>query len=257
MFSRKRRTTEKSDSPVGHEFRETHVPKVRGGVSFGAILTGVVVAFGAMLLLSALIGGILAAIGTSVEEVTAGDAVDAGVAVGISFVVATFLAYLWGGYTAGRMGRGAGPVNGLLVPVVALVLAVAVGAIVSALGATAQLNLPFSTSRLPVDENSLVDFGTGIGIATLVAMFLGALLGGMMGSRWHTKLERRVVERRVADERGPARSTASDEERAAEERRRLSERASQRREQAPTREQPPAREPVVTRHNTTEERPRS
>jgi hypothetical protein len=206
---------------------EERMPLARGGVSFGAILTGVVVAFGALTLLLALAGGILVATDTldEVTNVSGEEAVTASAVTGVVLVIAWFLAYMWGGYTAGRMGRGAGFLNGLLVPIVAILLLLAVGAIASALGAEAELNNPFGTVRLPVEESNLVDIGTGIGIAVLVAMFLGSIIGGLLGARWHTKLERRVAERHlgdVADER-------RDEARAADERRRLSERAEERR----------------------------
>ena len=164
----------------------------RGGVSGGAILTGVVVAFGAMFVLTVLIGAALATIGVNETEITSGEAIDAGIGAGIGLVVAQFLSYLWGGYTAGRMGRGAGAINGLLVPIVAILVAVLVSAIAAGLGEAANLNLPFTTSRLPLENDYLVDWGIGIGIASLIAMFLGAILGGSLGARWHTKLERRV-----------------------------------------------------------------
>lgn len=163
--------------------------EARGGVSFGAILTGVVVAFGAMFLLSALIGGILTALGIAETDITRGDAVDAGIVAGMAFVLAQFLSYLWGGYAAGRMGRGAGVANGLLVPVTAIVIALLTGAAVAGLGATANLNLPFTENRLPLENDYLVDWGIGIAVASVVAMFVGAAIGGAMGTRWHTKLE--------------------------------------------------------------------
>jgi hypothetical protein len=166
--------------------------EARGGVSGGAILTGVVVAFGAMFLLSAIIGGILTALGVAETDITRGEAVDAGIGAGMAFVVAQFLSYLWGGYTAGRMGRGAGVANGILVPVTAIVLALLTGLIVAGLGATANLNLPFTENRLPVENDYLVSWGIGIAVASFIAMFIGAAVGGAMGARWHTKLEKDV-----------------------------------------------------------------
>jgi hypothetical protein len=163
----------------------------RGGVSFPAVLTGVVVSIGTFFLLSALVGGILAVSGIEAEDLTGG--ANAGIGAGIALIVAFFLAYMWGGYTAGRMGRGAGLVNGLLVPFVALIIGAIVGGIVWALGATAELNLPFSSNRLPLEDDYVVDWTIGLGAATLIAMFLGGIVGGMLGARWHTKLERRVV----------------------------------------------------------------
>jgi hypothetical protein len=176
------------------------VDRARGGIGAGPILTGVVVAFGSMFLLSALVGGVIAALGFADANVTEGEAIDAGIGAGIALVVAQFLAYLWGGYAAGRMARGSGLANGLLVPLLALVVGVLVAAVASALGATANLNLPFTTNQLPVEEGNLVDWGVGVGIASVVAMFLGGALGGGMGVRWHSKLERSVAEEQTERE---------------------------------------------------------
>ena len=196
MFGR--RDTRTIDSlPPGAVVHDRGAVVARGGVSGGAILTGVVVAFGAMFLLSALVGGVLTAIGVNQTEITSGEAIDAGIGAGMALVVAQFLSYLWGGYAAGRMGRGAGFANGFLVPVVAILVAVLVGAVAAGLGATANLNLPFTTNRLPLENDYLVNWGIGIGIASVVAMFLGGIFGGSLGSRWHTKLEREAYEDQV------------------------------------------------------------
>ena len=175
-------------------YRGSTVIDARGGVSSGAILTGVVVAFGAMFLMSALVGGVLTAVGVDASDVGTSQAVQAGVGAGIVLIVAQFLAYLWGGYTAGRMARGAGAANGLLVPLVAILVAILVGAVVASLGASANLNLPFSTSRLPLDNDFVVDWGLAISLGALVAMFLGGAVGGALGARWHSKLERRTLD---------------------------------------------------------------
>jgi hypothetical protein len=178
---------DRNDTVVERE----RIIKARGGISAGAILTGVVVAFGAMFLLSALVGGLLAATGVEASEIetdAGGDAIVASVAI----VLSLFLAYLWGGYAAGRMGRGAGLLNGFLVPVLALIVAAIVAAVVNAMGAAANLNLPFDENQLPIEGDNLADFGAAVGIASLIAMFVGGILGGVLGQRWHTRLERRV-----------------------------------------------------------------
>ena len=193
MFGKKNDTAHTAIHPSA-----TVEPRARGGVAFGPILTGVVVAFGAMFLLSAIIGGVLASLGLIETNVSTGEAIDAGIGAGIALVVAQFLSYLWGGYTAGRMARGSGVANGLLVPLTALIVGAIVVGIATGLGANANLNLPFTTNQLPLDEATLVDWGVGIGIASLVAMFLGGALGGGMGARWHTKLERNVAQEQAA-----------------------------------------------------------
>jgi hypothetical protein len=185
-------TSERTLEGTEGERASTHSPpRARGGLSLGGVLTGVVVAFGAMFLLSGVIGGLLVLLGVSDTNVTGEEAVQAGIAGGIAYVVAMFVAYLWGGYSAGRMARGAGVLNGVLVPIAAIVLALIVGAIAAALGASANLNLPLTTARLPIQgSGSLVDWGIGLGVAALVAMFAGGVVGGSLGSRWHSKLER-------------------------------------------------------------------
>jgi hypothetical protein len=168
---------------------------VRGGISAGAILTGVVVAFGAMFLLSVLITGVLVALGIADANVTQGDVVDAGIGVAIGLVVAQLLAYMWGGYTAGRMARGSGVANGLLVALVAIIVAVCIAAIATAVGTNTNVDLPFRVN-LPFSPQDVANdadtqtLGLGMLLAALTAMFLGGAIGGALGSRWHTKLER-------------------------------------------------------------------
>lgn len=194
----------RSEASVHHH----EITTARGGVLFGSIITGVLVAFGAMFLLSALTAGVLAATGY-LDEVGTGTVLEVSLGAGIAFVLAQFLAYLWGGYTAGRMSRGAGVANGLLVPLAAILLALAVWAIAAVLGATANLNLPFTAQRLPIDTDLLLEYGPAVGIASLIAMFLGGALGGAMGAHWHTKLERHAIEEARSDVRSDTAQTTT------------------------------------------------
>ncbi|MDQ3955376.1 MAG: YrzE family protein [Actinomycetota bacterium] len=172
--------------------RETPI-SARGGVSLGTILTGALVAIGAFFLLSTIVGAVLSQTGVSAEELARGDAVDAGVAGGVALLVAWFLSFTWGGYTAGRMGRGSGFLNGLLVPIGVILLAALVGAIAWALGSSEGWSLPSPTQQLQIDgEYTSVDYGIGLILVTLGVMLLGSIFGGIAGARWHTKLERRV-----------------------------------------------------------------
>jgi hypothetical protein len=180
----RRPVTERTAAPVA-------VDRARGGFSAGSVITGVLVAFGSFIVLSALIGAIMAALGMTEGTINAADARNATIGAGIGLVLAQFLAYLWGGYTAGRMARGAGLLNGMLVPIVAIVLVALLGAIVAAVAGN--INVQAETAnveaQLPLPLSDLADIGTGVGIGVLVAMLLGGGLGGHLGSRWHTKLE--------------------------------------------------------------------
>ena len=196
MFGRKR---EQNDDSSAETHRESNrrvggrqpVATARGGISLGGILTGVVVTFGALFLLTALVGGIFAT--SEVNPTELGSRQEVGVGIGVGLVAAWFLASMWGGYTSGRMGRGAGIVNGILVPLVVLIIGAIVATIVGALGSSANLNLPFRPAQLPTQDSALYDLSAGFGIAILAAMVVGGALGGGLGSRWHTKLERRAI----------------------------------------------------------------
>jgi hypothetical protein len=239
MFSRTKEVDPRRDS--------ARPLRVRGGVSLGAVLTGVVVSFGALFLLSALVGGIMAATGVDAEEAAAEASREAGIGAGVAFVAAVLLSYLWGGYAAGRMARGAGLINGLLVPIAALIVGLIVIAIVNAMGAVATLNIPFNENQLPIQDESLVDFGQWVTIASLIAMFVGAVIGGMLGHAWHTKLERRALEEQEAEYRERDRAAIADRDREArgDERRAAEERAAAA-ESTPTGERVPARRPATT-----------
>jgi hypothetical protein len=185
MFRRNRQYSDEASTV-------TRVDTARGGVLFGPIITGVLVALGAMFLLSAIIAGVISSLGYA-DEIQDGESFRVGVAGAAALIVAQLLAYLWGGYTAGRMSRGAGAANGLLVPIAAIALVALVGGIAALLGATTNLNLPFSDTRLPVETDLLIDWGIPVGIASLAAMLVGGAIGGILGVRWHTKLERTVA----------------------------------------------------------------
>lgn len=163
----------------------------RGGFSLWALVSGALTAFGLMTLAGLAVGVIVA--NANPDAINSGTAVSLGTTAAVVFVAAQFISYLLGGYTAGRMSRGAGMLHGLLVPVLALGVGALIVWGISAAGDTARLALPFQQGRFAIDRSTLVDFGVAIGIASLIAMFVGGAVGGMMGSQWHRRLERRAA----------------------------------------------------------------
>lgn len=166
---------------------------VRGGVSLGSILTGTAVAVGTISLLTILIAGIAVAVGLT-DEIDP-TATQLGWGAGIVLILSQFLAYFWGGYTAGRMARGAGMLNGFLVPVMALLIVGLGVALVAAFGGEPRFAAPFTDLRVPVEDDVILTYGIGIGIGILLMMFLGGILGGHLGARWHDKLEAEAGDR--------------------------------------------------------------
>ena len=163
---------------------------IRGGVSVLAVFTGVLAAFGVMLVLSAIVGAIAANSSLDAASLDRDEAIGLGVGAAVAFVTAQFFAYFWGGYTAGRMARGAGMLNGVLVPIVAVVAGAITALVVTALGSTVRIAMPFTDGRFPIDTDTVYTFGAVVGIASLAAMVLGGITGGLTGTRWHAKLER-------------------------------------------------------------------
>jgi hypothetical protein len=145
-----------------------------GRLSFISALAGVLVAYGAFALLAALVGAVAVAIGLD-TELASNDWTTFGMGSAVTVTVVAFVAYLFGGYVAGRMARRAGLVNGLAVFALAVLLVVVAN--LRSLG-------------LPITATEWARIGTVAGIGTLVGMLVGAGIGGVVGERWHSELTR-------------------------------------------------------------------
>jgi hypothetical protein len=193
-----------------------------GKLSFISVLAGVLVAYGAFAVLAALVGAAVTAVGLT-SDLSSNDWARLGTGSAIAAAVVLLLAYLFGGYVAGRMARHAGLLNGLAVFLLAIVLIAAVGAIVASQADADTIRTNLRSLGIPTSGTEWGDVGTLAGIASLAAMLVGALLGGVLGERWHSKLTRRAVsgkyspghgERQAGnDERAPATPARDPDER--------------------------------------------
>src|SRR3954447_14051909 len=142
-----------------------------GGFNWGSCFFGWLVAIAIAILLTSIIGAVVAAVGSS-TSVTQSDAErqagDIGLAAGIVLLLVLAIGYYFGGYVAGRMSRFDGGRQGLGVWIVGLLMTILLAAAGALLGSEynvfSQLNLP----RIPVDEGTLT---TG-GVIALVAAVL-------------------------------------------------------------------------------------
>jgi hypothetical protein len=165
-----------------------------GGVKWGAAFFGWLSANGLAVILIALVSAAGVAIGLTNGVTSANAAAQKantlGLAGGIALLVVLFLAYLAGGYVAGRMARFDGVRQGLAVWLIGLIVAVVLAAAGWILGAKynvlQQLNLP----RIPVDEGTATTAGIVTLVALLVVTLLGAILGGKLGDRFHRRVDR-------------------------------------------------------------------
>src|SRR5687768_6390882 len=165
-----------------------------GGIKWGAAFFGWLSANGLAVILVALLSAAGVALGIAQGVNTADEAADQvetlGIGGGIAVLVVLFLAYLAGGYVAGRMARFDGARQGLAVWLIGLlvVLVLALAGLVfgSQYNVLQQLNLP----RIPIDEGTATTGGIIALVAVLGATLLGAILGGKLGDRYHRKIDR-------------------------------------------------------------------
>ncbi len=116
--------------------------------------------------------------------------------IGVSALLAMLLAAFYcGGYVAGRMARFSGIVQGLAVWGWALVAAIAVAIMSVVLGIqNAILGYVDAFPRLPVPEGMLTIAIIIAAVVVAVVSVGGAVLGGVVGVRYHRRVDRFGVE---------------------------------------------------------------
>ena len=163
-----------------------------GGINWGASFFGWLVAVG----VGALLVGLLAAAGAAVglttlsESDATGNAEEIGIGGAIALLAALAIAYLCGGYVAGRMSRFDGARQGMgawaIGLAVTIVLAVAGIVLGEEYNVLEQLNLP----AVPVGESELLGGGAIALAAVVLGTLLAAIVGGKAGERYHRKVDR-------------------------------------------------------------------
>jgi hypothetical protein len=165
-----------------------------GGIKWGAAFFGWLSANGLAVLLLALISAAGVAIGLTQGVPGASETTEQadtiGIVGGIVLLVVLFLAYLAGGYVAGRMARFDGARQGIAVWVIGLIVVIALAVLGLIFGSEfnvlQELNLP----RIPIDEGTATTGALIALVAVLLVTLLGAVLGGKLGERYHRKVDR-------------------------------------------------------------------
>lgn len=171
-----------------------------GGIKWGAAFFGWLTAVGTAVLLTGVVALVTQA---GVTADTAADGVARGIGVAapdggvVNAVVAAavlFLGYLAGGYVAGRMARFSGARQGVAVWVWAVVVAVAVALVVAFSGRGVDLAAAGALLGVPADPASLTVGGIVATAIALVVGLVGAVLGGLLGMRYHRRIDRAAPE---------------------------------------------------------------
>jgi hypothetical protein len=166
-----------------------------GGFDFPASLAGMLVALASTLILaglaSAVVGALAFQTGVTLneEEISLGALITAGAVI--------FLSFLFGGWAAGRMARYNGALNGFMVAVWFLVLLVVLAVLGAVAGDVYNLfgDLQVAKASLP-NWFSADDVTTGAiisSVAFALLMGIGAVLGGIWGTRMHRKADREIA----------------------------------------------------------------
>jgi hypothetical protein len=191
-----------ADAPRHDAFaREDVVARERerfGGIKFGSAFFGWLTAVGTVVLLTAVVGAIGAAVGfqtgTTVDEAAnaAAENADAvGIVGAIAVAVVLFVAYLAGGYVAGRMARFSGALQGVGVWLWGILIAIIVAVVTLIAGDQWDIltNLN-SFPRIPVSAGTATTTGIVTAIIAAAITLGGAVLGGLAGMRYHRKVDR-------------------------------------------------------------------
>ena len=168
-----------------------------------SVIAGVLGAYGAFAIVAAIVGAVLSAADVN-TDFQSNDWTGSGAVAALASAGVLLVAYLFGGYVAGRMARRAGMLHGVLVFLASLVLGAIVGGVVSAVGDSSDIERNLRSIGIPTSTDDFSDVAIVGVIVSLAAVLVGSLLGGMLGERWHTRLVRRAADPEIgttADER--------------------------------------------------------
>ncbi|HEX2075621.1 MAG TPA: hypothetical protein VHF92_17725, partial [Geodermatophilus sp.] len=166
-----------------------------GGIKWGAAFFGWLSANGLAVLLIALVSAAGVALGLTRGDVLPTDEAAAqadtiGLAGGVALLAILFLAYLAGGYVAGRMARFDGARQGLAVWLIGLLVVVVLSVAGYLLGREYNVLEALNLPRIPIDEGTATTAGLVTLLGMVVVTLLGAVLGGTLGTHYHRRVDR-------------------------------------------------------------------
>jgi hypothetical protein len=177
-------------------YREDPAREKFGGANLGAACFGWLVAVG----VTALLTGILAVIATALDysgNVTQSDVQrEAGsvtLVIALVLLAVLLVAYYAGGYVAGRMSRFDGGRQGVAVWFVGLLVTVAAAVLGWVAGDQYNLLDRVDVPRIPIPTDSVTLGGIVTGVLVLLGTLLAAIAGGIVGRRYHDRVDRAAL----------------------------------------------------------------
>ena len=177
-------------------YREDPAREKFGGANLGAACFGWLVAVG----VTALLTGILAVVATALDysgNVTQSDVQrEAGsvtLVIALVLLAVLLVAYYAGGYVAGRMSRFDGGRQGVAVWFVGLLVTVAAAVLGWVAGDQYNLLDRVDVPRIPIPTDSVTLGGIVTGVLVLLGTLLAAIAGGIVGRRYHDRVDRAAL----------------------------------------------------------------
>lgn len=180
------------------------------GLSLMSVLAGVLTAYGTFAIVAAIVGASISGSGVDTDFRT-NDWTGSGAIAAAASAATLLIAYLFGGYVAGRMARRNATLHGIAVFLLSLIAGAAAGAVVSLVGDNDELKSNLQSIGVPTSTDQIKGVAIAGAAVSLAAILIGSVLGAMLGERWHTKLARRAVDPDVGPE-AEARERAEREE---------------------------------------------
>ena len=166
----------------------------RGPFSFFSMLAGVLVGYAMTALL---VGGAAAVLVHNGSETDLTEGWDKlGTKGGLLLGGLLFVAYLVGGYVAGRMAWRRGWTHGLAVFIGSIVIVGAVALLVRSLAKPDDVDKitdAFRSFGVPTTRDEWRNVDSVVGLASIGGMLLGSLFGGILGERWYTRTSRSAL----------------------------------------------------------------
>jgi len=184
------------DARVVRAERRRNIVERFGGFDWLASFIGFAVATFFTVVFLGIVGAIIGAAGYQLHAQVpklgshiSGTTEQLGIGALVGSLIAVFLAYLIGGYTAGRLARYSGVRNGAGTVFWTIVVAIVLGIIGAILGSKFNVT---SQLHLNVDRTTLTAGGAISLVVTLVVMLIASMLGGLLGERYHRAIDREV-----------------------------------------------------------------
>jgi hypothetical protein len=168
-----------------------------GGFNWGAGFFGWLVALGLGTILTAIVAAAGAAIGLTNNASTgtaSKNAATISIVGGAVLLLVGVIAYYAGGYVAGRMSRFDGGRQGFGAWLVGLIITLVIGAAGAIFGSQYNVLSGLHLPRIPIDEGSLTTGGGIFLAAFLVLTLLASILGGTVGRRYHSRVDRAAID---------------------------------------------------------------